>query len=42
MWLHVSVFAVCLQHPGMGEDVKIDCIWIYGVISFENFCDLMV
>ena len=36
------VFVVCLEPLGMEEDVRIDCVWIYGVISFKDFHDLMV
>lgn len=44
MWHHVS--CVCVrgmsQPPGIGEDVRIDCVWLYGVVSFKDFCDLMI
>lgn len=36
------VFVVCLEPLGMGEDVRIDRVWIYGVIFFKDFHDLMV
>lgn len=33
---------VCLQPPGMGEDVRIGCVWVYGIISFKDFHDPVV
>lgn len=36
------VLVVCPQPPGMGEDVRIHCVWVYGIISFKDFHDSVV
>lgn len=33
---------VWLQPPGMEGDVKIHCVWVYGIISFKDFHDPVV
>lgn len=33
---------VCLQLPGMGGDVKIACVWLYGIMSLKDFHDPVV